>query len=179
MRLTKFSDYAIRVLLYAASRPGTLVTIEETADVFGISRAHLKKVVLLLSNNGYLRAVRGRRGGFTLGRAPDEINLGALLRLTEPDFAMVECFQTGNRCPITRVCRLPEVVNEALGAYLAAFDRRSLADILLQAPDFIANGPTEPALRGPRLPPVGAAMPEPVPDAAVSDPIRMRATSYG
>ena len=160
MRLTKFSDYAVRVLLYAASRPQQLVTIEETSQVFGISRAHLKKVVLLLSGKGYLRAVRGRRGGFTLGCPPEQINLGALLRLTEPDFALLECFQSGNTCPITGCCRLPGVVNEALAAFIAVFDRHSLADIQLRGQEFVVVPPDGMAPRGPQLsavppPPVG------------------------
>ena len=157
MRLTKFSDYAIRVLLYAASRPDQLVTIEETAQVFDVSRAHLKKVVLLLSSKGYLRAVRGRRGGFTLGRAPGDINLGALLRLTEPDFALLECFQSGNTCPITGCCRLPGVVNEALSAFVDVFDRHTLADIQLRGQEFLFEPAANVPLRGPHLSPAVAA----------------------
>ncbi len=150
MRLTKFSDYAIRVLLYSASRPGTLVTIEETADVFDISRAHLKKVVLHLSSNGYLRAVRGRGGGFTLACAPSEIGLGDLLRSTESDFGLAECFLEGNRCAISPVCRLPPILNEALEAFLATFDRYTLQDIMLTPESFLAQ-PRPHSLRGPEM----------------------------
>lgn len=150
MRLTKFSDYAIRVLLYSASRPGTLVTIEETADVFEISRAHLKKVVLHLSSEGYLRAVRGRGGGFTLARKPAEIGLGTLLRSTESDFGLTECFLPGNRCAITPVCRLPGIVNEALQAFLATFDRYTLQDIILTPESFLAP-PRDHPQRGPEM----------------------------
>ena len=150
MRLTKFSDYAVRVLLYAASRPGTLVTIEETADVFEISRAHLKKVVLHLSSNGYLRAVRGRGGGFTLACAPSEIGLGELLRSTESDFGLTECFLPENRCAISPVCRWPRILNEALDAFLATFDRYTLQDILLSPESFLA-APRPHGQRGPDL----------------------------
>lgn len=136
MRLTTFSDYALRVLMYAATAGERLITVEETARVYGISRAHLMKVVNILTRMGHLRAVRGRAGGFALARPPADINLGAVVRATEPDFALVECFATHNRCTITGRCRLPGVLNEALGAFLATLDGYSLADILLQADDF-------------------------------------------
>lgn len=152
MRLTKFTDYALRVLLYAASRPGRLVTIEETATAFDVSRAHLKKVVLLLSTHGYLRAVRGRRGGFTLGRTPEEINLGAVLRLTEPDFGLMECFLPDNACPISHLCKLPHVVNSALAAFIDTFDAYTLQDVLLSPEDFAGEVPAALPRRGPELP---------------------------
>lgn len=152
MRLTKFSDYALRALLLAASRPGERVTVEETARIFGISRMHLKKVVMLLSAEGYVDAARGHHGGFMLARAPEAINLGALLRKTEPDFGMVECFLPDNACPITRTCRLAGIVNEGLVGFLAAFDRHTLADILIPADRFMPDTAPQP-LRGPHLPP--------------------------
>lgn len=153
MRLTKFTDYALRALLFAASRPGERVTVEETAQVFGISRMHLKKVVMFLSAEGYVSAARGHHGGFMLAQAPEAINLGVLLRKTEPDFGMVECFLPGNACPITRACRLAGVVNEGVEAFVAAFDRHTLADILLPAERFAPSSAAQP-LRGPRLPPL-------------------------
>lgn len=151
MRLTKFSDYALRVLMYAASKGDHLVTIEETAEIYRISRAHLKKVVLLLVREGYLRGVRGRTGGFTLAMAPESINLGQLLRLTEPDFGMVECFLPDNLCRIARKCRLPGVVNEALTSFVTTFDRYTLSDILLEERSFLVpDGQVQP-IRGPCL----------------------------
>ena len=154
MRLTKFSDYALRVLLFAASvEDRRLVTIEETAAVYGISRAHLKKVVGLLIREGYLSGMRGRTGGFRLAMPPERINLGALLRVTEPDFGLVECFLADNACRITRQCRLPRLLNEALAAMLAVFDAHTLADILVD-PRHYASEPLLPLpLRGPYLPP--------------------------
>lgn len=153
MRLTKFTDYALRVLMYAASRPDVLVTIDETAEAFGISRAHLKKVVLVLSNAGFILARRGRKGGFTLGRPPEEISLGAVVRLTEPDFGLAECFTEENFCTIGRVCRLPGVLNEALGAFIEVLDRYTLNDIMLSAANFglVPAGPAP--RRGPDLAP--------------------------
>ncbi len=132
MRLTKFTDYAFRVLIYAASlEKNQLVTIEETAKAFEISRAHLKKVVLLLTRHGFLEAVRGRSGGFRLAVPAAQINLGAVVRATEPDFGLVGCFHANNSCRITPVCRLPKVVNTALNRFLSTFDDVTLADVVL------------------------------------------------
>lgn len=152
MRLTKFTDYSLRVLLYAASLEGQrLTTIEETAKMFDISRAHLKKVVLLLTQNGYLEGVRGRTGGYRLARPADQINLGALIRITEPDYGMVECFLPGNACRITQACRLPMVLNKALDNFLTTFDAYTLADLRIEARHF--DAPLQPsyALRGPKV----------------------------
>jgi Rrf2 family nitric oxide-sensitive transcriptional repressor len=136
MRLTNFSDYALRVLMYAAAREGQLITIEETAARYGISRAHLMKVVNLLTREGYLAAVRGRSGGLRLGRPPGEIGLGDEVRATEPDFDLVECFTAGGRCRITPSCRLRGVLGEALTAFAATLDRYTLADLVLRPADF-------------------------------------------
>jgi len=157
MRLTKFSDYALRVLLLAASRPGRNVTIEETAALFDISAAHLKKVVRLLSSEGLLQATRGKSGGYQLARPAEEIGLGKVLRLTEPDFGMVECFLPSNSCVLTQPCRLPLVINEALFAFVEVFDAYSLADIAIEARHFDRAwrkpGLAAKARRGPQLPP--------------------------
>jgi Rrf2 family nitric oxide-sensitive transcriptional repressor len=152
MRLTKFTDYSLRVLLYAASfEDQRLTTIEETAKVFGISRAHLKKVVLQLTQSGFLEGVRGRAGGYRLARPADQINLGAVIRVTEPDFAMLECFLPGNACRITPVCRLPLVVNKALDAFVSTFDAYTLADMKIEARHFDAPLQPEYPQRGPKL----------------------------
>lgn len=151
MRLTTFSDYALRVLMYAASAGDRLITIEETASVYGISRAHLMKVVNALTRAGYLKGVRGRSGGFMLAAAPGTINLGAVLRATEPDFALVACFATGNQCVITGSCRVPNVLNEALNAFIATLDRYTLADVMLTERDFRVPLPPVGATRGPEF----------------------------
>lgn len=156
MRLTTFSDYALRVLMYAAAAGERLITIEETAKTYDISRAHLMKVVNVLTRTGYLKGLRGRSGGFTLAKPPEAINLGAVVRATEPDFALVECFSTGSRCIITRRCRLPEVLNEALNAFVTTLDRYTLADIMLTKHNFTApRGPIK-QTRGPHLVTTGA-----------------------
>jgi Rrf2 family nitric oxide-sensitive transcriptional repressor len=151
MRLTTFSDYALRVLMYAGTAGDRLITIEETANAYGISRAHLMKVVNTLTKAGYLKGVRGRSGGFALARRPERINLGAVVRETEPDFALVECFASGNRCVITGSCRLPNVLNEALNAFVATLDRYTLADLMLEARDFGPPRPPAGETRGPHF----------------------------
>lgn len=136
MRLTNFSDYALRVLMYAAAHQDRLITIEETAGAYGISRAHLMKVANVLTRAGYLKAVRGRSGGLALGKQPDKIRLGDVFRKTEPDFALVECATVANNCVITSSCRLRGILGEALGAFIATLDRHTLADVLLRPEDF-------------------------------------------
>lgn len=136
MRLTNFSDYALRVLMLAAVETDRLITIEETAGVYGISRAHLMKVANQLTRSGFLKSVRGRFGGLTLARPADEINLGDVLRATEPDFALVECFTTDSRCRLTPRCKLRGVLNEALAAFTGTIDRYTLADLVLSPEDF-------------------------------------------
>ncbi len=136
MQLTRFTDYALRVLMYAHAADGRLVTIEEMAASYCISRAHLMKVVNALTRAGYLAAVRGRAGGVTLGKPADEIHLGDVVRTTEPDFALVECFSTGGECVIGGCCRLPAALRRALGAFLAELDRHTLASIALRSKDF-------------------------------------------
>jgi len=136
MRLTMASDYALRVLIFAAAHPDRLVTIDEVLAANDISRGHLMKVVGILAHEGFLRSRRGRTGGFTLGRAPQDIRLGDVLRATEPDFRMVECFGPGSNCAILSACRLPGIVGEALAAFMAVMDRHTLADLILCPEDF-------------------------------------------
>lgn len=136
MQLSKFTDYALRMLLLAASAPDRNTTIREAAEIYGISHAHLKKVVLLLSRQGYLESMRGHGGGFRLGLPPEQINLGALIRVTETDFALVECFDPSCCCSIASECVLPGILSEALAAFLNVMDKYTLHDIVLQPKAF-------------------------------------------
>ncbi|MGH1483003.1 MAG: RrF2 family transcriptional regulator [Geminicoccales bacterium] len=138
MRLTSFSDFAFRVLLFAAARPDRLITIDEIAEVFDVSRAHLTKVVNTLTQSGYLKAYRGRSGGLALGKTPEKINLGDVLRVTEPDFALVECMREDNQCVLTRACKLRGPMEHALAAFHAELGRHTLSDIMLREADFPA-----------------------------------------
>jgi Rrf2 family nitric oxide-sensitive transcriptional repressor len=138
MQLTKFSDYAMRVLMYADAARGRRVTIDEMAAAYRISGAHLMKVVNSLTRAGYLTAIRGRSGGLVLARPAEDIRLGEVVQATEPDFAIVECFSTGNQCVITGCCRLPRVLDQALTAFLAVLNQHTLASIALKPKDFRA-----------------------------------------
>lgn len=149
MRLTLFTDLALRLLMLAGSSPGQLVTIERAARIHGVSRAHLTKVAQRLVGGGLLVSVRGRSGGLRLGRPAAQIRLAEVVRLTEPDFALVECFTSHNRCVITGPCRLPRLLRQATDAFLDTLDRHTLADILIDlgadraAPAATAAAPSE------------------------------------
>ncbi|OWT55146.1 Rrf2 family transcriptional regulator [Candidimonas nitroreducens] len=133
MKLTDFADYSLRVLIYAALRPGELVTVQEIASTFDIQRNHLVKVVNALSRSGYLTTVRGRAGGLRLALEPEEINVGEVIRSMEPDFHIVECFDDkNNQCLITAACGLRGILGGALEAYFDYLDGYTLADLLVQ-----------------------------------------------
>lgn len=132
MRLTQFSDHALRVLMYAAAHDDRLITIEEVARAYRVSRAHLMKVANCLTRAGFLVAVRGRSGGLRLARSAAEIRVGEVLRATEPDFALAECFSPDDRCVISTSCRLRGILREGLAAFATALDRYTLADLALR-----------------------------------------------
>src|SRR6185312_3719558 len=136
MQLTMFSDLALRVLMYTHAAGDLLVTIDEITGAYKVSRAHLNKVVNALTRAGYLTAVRGRSGGVRLGKPAEQIGLGNVIRATEPDFALVECFATGNQCVITKCCKLQGVLDNALQAFLTTLDQHTLATIALRPRDF-------------------------------------------
>jgi Rrf2 family nitric oxide-sensitive transcriptional repressor len=130
MRLTSFTDYSLRVLMYLAAKPDKLSTIREIAAAYGISHNHLMKVVFELGQFGLLENLRGRSGGIRLARAADQIRIGEVVRFTESNTALVECFGAGNGCAISAPCRLKGALNQALEAFLAVLDRYTLADLV-------------------------------------------------
>ncbi len=131
MQLTRYTDYSLRVLIYLGGGMERLVTVNEIAENYGISRNHLVKVANNLVNLGYITAVRGKGGGLRLAHTPEEINIGALVRKTEGNFDLLECFDAEtNTCPISNVCRLKGVIAEARQAFIAVLDKYSLADML-------------------------------------------------
>lgn len=131
MRMTFHTDYALRMLIHVALQPTGACTVNEVAEAYGLSRNHLLKVALTLRNLGLIETMRGRSGGIRLARAPESINVGALVRSTEEDFSLVECMQsTGGACAISPACRLKGMFSEALDAYLAVLDGYTLADII-------------------------------------------------
>ena len=140
MRLTTMTDYALRLLMYVAQQPDRLCTISEVAQAYAISEAHLMKVTHQLGLQGWIETVRGKGGGMRPAHAPRDINLGAVVRGIEPDFALVECFSTDNQCVLTGQCRLAGVLGGALQEFMAHLDGFSLAD-LLPGTDLLINLP--------------------------------------
>jgi Rrf2 family nitric oxide-sensitive transcriptional repressor len=130
VQLTRYSDYALRVLIYLALEPERLATVEEIAQRYGVSRAHLTKVVHQLGRGGWVETLRGRRGGLRLARPPEAIRVGAVLRETEESLALVECFEADGDCAIEPACGLRGALQEALAAFLAVLDRTTLADLV-------------------------------------------------
>ncbi len=131
MRLTSHSDYAFRTLLHLGSRADQVVSVATIADAFGLSANHLAKVAQELAHAGFVRSQRGPSGGLELARAPDEIRLGDVLRATEPDFQLVDCFGARHdACPLDGACKLKDVMGQALRAFLEVFDCYTLADLL-------------------------------------------------
>ena len=130
MRLTTMTDYAVRLLMYLAQRPERLCTIAEVAQAHVVSEAHLMKVTHQLGLRGWIETVRGKGGGMRLAHAPEDINLGAVVRSIEPDFNLVECFGSGNACVLTGSCRLTGVLRGALQGFLSHLDGVTLADVL-------------------------------------------------
>lgn len=127
MQLTQYTDYSLRVLAYLA-QTGNGATISEVSDYFGISRNHLVKAVHNLSSKGFLVGTRGKGGGIRLARPPEQIRLGDVVRATEPNFAVVECFNPERSCVLASQCGLQSPLQEAMRAFLAVLDRHTVAD---------------------------------------------------
>jgi len=138
MRLTQYSDYGIRVLIYLGLRQEGLTTIAEIADAYRISKNHLMKVVQRLAEAGFISSRRGKSGGLRLNRPPDRIVIGEVFRALEADFGLVECMRPGNQCVITPSCRLAAIVAKAGDRFLAVLDEYTLADVL-NDPDTIED----------------------------------------
>ncbi len=129
MRLTRYTDYALRTLMYLALHEPNQSSIAGIARAYGISESHLTKVVHQLGQLGLVHTMRGRGGGLRLARPPSEIVIGAVVRQTEEDLALVECFANG-ACAITPACRLRQVLGNALAAFLDVLDGYTVADLL-------------------------------------------------
>jgi len=131
MRLTRYTDYAMRVLLYLGARQDRLCSIAEIAQAYGISQNHLMKVVSDLVSAGYLVSVRGRFGGVRLARPPDQINVGAVVRHTEDGFDLVDC----GSCIIAPACGLTGALHQALAAFMKVLDGYTLEGLLSRRVD--------------------------------------------
>jgi Rrf2 family nitric oxide-sensitive transcriptional repressor len=130
MRLTVYTDYALRVLMYAALHPDRLCTIGEISSAYGISRNHVMKVVYELGVAGDIETIRGQQGGFRLARRPEDIVLGEVVRRTEPEVAIVPCFEPATSyCAIAPACKLKRALHQATNAFFAVLDGYTLADL--------------------------------------------------
>jgi Rrf2 family nitric oxide-sensitive transcriptional repressor len=130
MRLTTFSDFALRTMMYLALHPDRLVTINEVADAYGISTNHLMKVVQTLAAAELIATLRGKHGGLRLAEPAEAIALGRIIRATETDIVMAPCFEAGGHCVIRPACRLVGVLDKALSAFMAVLDSVTLADLV-------------------------------------------------
>ena len=131
MRLTTFTDYTLRVLMYLAIDPSRLATIPEIASAYGISENHLMKVVHRLARTGLIESVRGKGGGVRLAHPPTNIRLGQVIQASEGDAAIVECFSAeNNTCCITPACRLTKILADTFAGFYSALDAYTLADLV-------------------------------------------------
>jgi Rrf2 family nitric oxide-sensitive transcriptional repressor len=138
VHLTQFSDYSLRLAIYLACHPERAVSVDEVSRAFGISRHHLVKVVQTLTDLGVVEAQRGRGGGMRLGMPPSEINVGWLIRRTEPHFNVVECFDSvNNTCPIAPACGLKGALFRAQQAFLNVLDEYTLQQFLKRRNDLV------------------------------------------
>ena len=134
MRLTNFTDYTLRVLIYLGVNraDSRLATISDIAIAYRISENHLMKIVHHLAKHGYVETTRGKGGGVRLALAPEQINVGEVVRKAEEDLAVVECFEKGNvNCTIIPACTLQGILEQALHAFFEVLDRHTLADLIV------------------------------------------------
>ncbi len=135
IRLTAYTNYALRVLMFCALHPGRTVRVEDISNAYGISKAHLLKAARQLGQLGYLENLRGRTGGVRLAVSPDSIVIGEVVRHTEGDVELVECFNAEtNTCPLIGVCGLSAAFKRGLAGFFAELDRTTLADVVADGP---------------------------------------------
>ncbi|TXL63411.1 Rrf2 family transcriptional regulator [Cerasibacillus terrae] len=132
MQLKKYTDYALRVLIYTGMKHDELSSIKEISETYSISQHHLGKIVFELNKLGFIETIRGRYGGIRLAKKPEEINVGQIVRIMENDFTLLECFDKGtNHCVISPACKLKHVLNEALQAFHQVLDQYTLNDLII------------------------------------------------
>jgi Rrf2 family nitric oxide-sensitive transcriptional repressor len=137
--LTQFTDYALRVAIYLAAHPDERSSVDRISRSYGVSRNHLAKVVQRLTELGVVVSTRGRGGGLRLARRPEEINVGWLVRQTEPHFHLVECFDPAtNTCPIAPACGLKRALARAQAAFLKALDDYTLSSFAAERREMLA-----------------------------------------
>lgn len=138
MRLTAYTNYALRILMFCALHPDQLVRVQDIADAYGISKAHLLKATRQLGQLGYLENVRGRNGGVRLSRPANEITIGQVAQKLEHDDLFVECFNTKtNTCPISGACKLTSVFRAGIDAFFEELNKVTLADAVADGPSLM------------------------------------------
>jgi Rrf2 family transcriptional regulator, nitric oxide-sensitive transcriptional repressor len=131
VQLSLHADYALRVLVYLGTHPDRVVSTQEISSGYGISKNHLVRVIHTLAEHRYVDIHAGRSGGVTLAREPHLIRLGDVIRNSEPNLRLAECFEKEtNTCPIAPVCALKGMLHEALNSFLATLNQYTVADIL-------------------------------------------------
>ena len=131
MKLTLFSDYSLRILMFATLRDNLQFSVEEVSKAYGLSRHHVAKAVNFLTQQGYLQAQRGRGGGIRLGREPKAIRIGQVVRQTENGSPLVECFDAAsNTCPLIHACLLKQALEQAWNAFFITLDGYTLVDLV-------------------------------------------------
>lgn len=136
MRLTRQTNYAVRILMYCAANPGRLSRIPEIASAYGVSELFLFKILQPLVEHNLVETVRGRNGGVRLGRAATEITLFDIVRVTEDSFAMAECFEKdATECPLVDACALNEALRKALNAFFAVLESYTIEDLVTARPN--------------------------------------------
>ena len=138
MQLTRFSDYALRVLLYLGAHGNEVVPTSAISEAYGISAEHVAKTAKWLTQEGYVVAQRGKGGGIRLGKKPESVRIGALIRKSEPHEELLDCFdRTSTSCPLAPACRLKRALEEAQRAFFAVLDDYTLADLLGNGPELV------------------------------------------
>jgi Rrf2 family nitric oxide-sensitive transcriptional repressor len=156
VRLTQYSNFALRTLQLLALRAPAIVSVDDVARAHRISRSHLVKVAHELGRRGYVETVRGRNGGMRLARAPEDITVGEIIRWTEAPLELVECFNPEtNTCPLLGACHLSRGIQRALRAFLSVLDDMTIADIAINRSALLERltaqaGSLEPLEAGPQ-----------------------------
>jgi Rrf2 family iron-responsive transcriptional regulator len=151
MRLTRQTNYAVRMLMYCAANDGQLSRIGDIAKAYSVSELFLFKILQPLTKSGLIESVRGRNGGIRLGRAADKITLLDVVTVTEDSFAMAECFENdATECPLVDSCSLNTALRKALGAFFEVLETYSIDDLVKSRPSInfllgLENQPAVPA----------------------------------
>lgn len=131
MYLSKFTDYSLRALIYLAQNRDKLCTVEELAKNLNISEHHLKKIIFKLAKTDFIISMKGRSGGLKLGLDPKDINLGEVIKVTEDNLNIAQCFNKNNCCPyLTSGCKVRRIMKDSLGAFLDEFSKYTLSDVM-------------------------------------------------